>query len=630
MEHHTPALLGEAVIFLAATVLLVPLFSRLKIGSIIGYLAAGVLIGPHVLALISDTQAVLTFGEFGIVMVLFVIGLELRPARLWALRRDIFGLGGAQVLITGPALTLTALALLPVSPQAAIVTGFALALSSTAFALQLYKERGTLNSPAGEKAFAILLLQDMAIVPLLALVAFLSGNSETASTPGWQQGLITVAAVGGVVLAGRYVLPPLFRFIAAGAVREVLTAAALLVVCAVAALMAWLGLSMALGAFIAGVVLAESEFRHQLEADIEPFRGLLLGLFFIGVGMGLNLPALISQPVLVLALTAGLLTLKGAILYGLMRLMGGSDAQAKDVAGTLGQGGEFGFVIIATAIAAGLLTRDLGTLLNAVITLSMLLTPPLAMLALRWAAAGAAQEESSDRLEPVGPGRSHGRKVILAGYGRFGQVVGQMLLARGIDVVFIDSNPVQIRRTQRFGQTVYYGDGKRLDILRAAGAETAELLILCHGERQLGADAVAAIKAEFPGLQVLMRIYDRRHAIEMARAEVNFMVRELFDGSISMGREALRRLGTDQATIDSIETEYRRRDAARLSLQSATGDLMQGRELMFDQTGQDTPAQTTGQTAGQTGAAPGIEIAPQDDAIHLPVEGPLRPPRQTG
>lgn len=589
--------LFEAVVYLAAALVCVPLFARLKIGAIIGYLAAGLLIGPYVLGMVADTGAVTGLAELGVVMVMFVIGLELRPSRLWALRKDIFGLGSAQVALTGLLLVPVATAILGLGWRAAIVVGFGLALSSTAFALQLYKERGTLNTPGGERAFAILLLQDMALVPLLAMVSLLAGAPSPDAAAGWQTGLVTLGAVVAVVAVGRYGLPWLFDFIVASGVRELLTAAALFIVVGTAALMASIGLSMALGAFIAGVVLADSEFRHQLEADIEPFRGLLLGLFFISVGTGLKLPVLLIQPTLIVGFTLALLFAKILVLYVLTRVTGSKLTDAREIAASLAQSGEFGFVLFAAAQGAGLLKPDEASMLGACITLSMLLTPLLSR-AVQYLGRRAPEDGMDDG--PALADRTRKGRIILAGYGRFGQVVAQMLLARGLEVTLIDSDPARIRLTRQFGQTVYFGNGWRVDVLRAAGAESAQMLILCGSKDRMTADQIQRIKREFPSLQVLVRVSDRIELMELLKSDADFLIREVFESAVAMGREALKRIGLDASTIETIETEFRTRDETRLTMQAESGDMFQGRDLIFRP---DNPLTSTV-----------FDIGPTDDA----------------
>ncbi len=575
----------NAAVYLGAAAIAVPIFTRVKLGAILGYLAAGILIGPYVLGLISgsSSDSVRSFAEFGVVLLLFVIGLELRPSRLWAMRRDIFGLGLSQLLLTGAVLGAVIGLLLGLSWKAALVIGPALALSSTAFAMQVFKERGELNTPKGETAFAILLFQDLAIVPLLALVALLAGNHETASAqPGWLKALIMIAAVGGVIVVGRYLLTPIFRLIAQSGAREALAAAALLIVVGTAALMNYIGLSMALGAFLAGVMLAESEFRHQLEADIEPFRGLLLGLFFIAIGMGLDLTVVKDQALLLLALVCLFILVKFGSIFAVLRFFNTSRDAALGISAAIAQGGEFGFVLFGQSLSAKLIEAQTASLLTAAVTISMALTPLLVILMDRLTCdKGAAPDISGADVENA----DHG-SVIVAGFGRMGQVVSQMCRARGIKVTCIDSKSSQIELSRRFGAQVYYGDGRRVDVLRAAGAEDARLLVFCQDGTSVSEQNIEAIRMEFPTLIILARAYDRRHAIALMKADVDFIVRETFESGVMLGRETLKRLDVPEDAVAEIEDEFRRRDAERLALQSASGDLQAGRELIFRE---DTP-----------------------------------------
>lgn len=567
-------------VYLGAAAVAVPIFTRIKLGAILGYLAAGILIGPYALGLISgsSTEAVLAVSEFGVVLLLFVIGLELRPARLWAMRRDIFGLGLSQLIFSGAMLGLAVGWLLDLPWKAALVIGPALALSSTAFAVQTFKERGELNSPKGDTAFAILLFQDIAIVPLLALVAILGGGAaDSATRPGWQQGLLMFAAVAGVIFAGRYMLTPVFRLIAKSGAREALASAALLVVVGTAALMNSIGLSMALGAFLAGVMLAESEFRHQLEADIEPFRGLLLGLFFIAIGMGLDLTVVKNNALLLLALVATFCTIKFSTICIVLRVFNTPGKSALGIAAAISQGGEFGFVLFGQGMATKLIDAEVASLLTATVTMSMALTPLLVMLVDRLTCdKGVAPDVGGSDI----PGDALG-SVIVAGYGRMGQVVAQMCRARGITVTCIDAKSSQIELSRAFGAQVYYGDGRRVDVLRAAGATDAQLLVFCQDGTGVDDHAIEAIRAEFPTLTILARAYDRRHALTLMKSDVDFIIRETFESGVTLGRETLKRLNVPDDTVASIETEFRRRDGERMALQSASGDLQAGRELIF-------------------------------------------------
>ncbi|WP_374389705.1 monovalent cation:proton antiporter-2 (CPA2) family protein [Sandaracinobacter sp.] len=570
-------ILREAVIFLGAAAVMVPLFSRFKLGAVLGYLTAGLLIGPYGFGLIDDTEDVLAFGEYGIVLLLFVIGLELQPARLWALRRDIFGLGTAQVVLTGLALAATLLLLTALTWQSALVVGLALALSSTALVVQYLQEKGQLNTREGERIFSILLLQDLAIVPLLIIVSALS----RAPNPDAPEGLTLVAASVGtivaLVLAGRYVLNPAMRLFGQVGTRDIFVIAALLTVLGASYLMASFGLSMALGAFIAGVMLADSPYRHELEADIEPFRGLLLGLFFLAVGMTLDIAVVLRSPGQVLMLVAALVLVKTAVITVLARAFGTPWDKALPMGLLLSEGGEFAFVLLASAVAGLLIRPDAASLFTAVVTLSMLCSLLLSTLYRRYAAARAqpADDGELDGPEPGSPG-----SVIVIGYGRFGQIVTQLLHARGLDVVLIDTKPDQIEQSRRFGWKVYYGDGFRPDVLRAAGARDARLLIVTSG----GAwepQRLDAVRKAFPHLRILVRAHDRVHYMRLVAADIDLAVRELFHSAIEVGRLALREVGTAEDTIDSITAEYVRREQERLALQVASGDIMAGRDTIF-------------------------------------------------
>jgi monovalent cation:proton antiporter-2 (CPA2) family protein len=570
-----PGPLREAVVFLAAAAVMVPLFSRFKLGAVLGYLTAGVLIGPHGFALISDAEAVLRFGEYGIVLLLFVIGLELQPARLWAMRHDIFGLGTLQVVTCGLALTAMLLLTTSLTWQAALVVGLPLALSSTALVVQYLQERGELNTPAGERSFSILLLQDIAIVPLLIVVAALSRVPDPGAPDGLQLVLMTLAAIVFLALFGRFVLNPAMRFFGQVGTRDIFVIAALLTVLGAALLMSSFGLSMALGAFVAGVMLADSPYRHELEADIEPFRGLLLGLFFLAVGMTLDLSVVLRNPGQVALLVVGLIIVKFVIIAGLARAFGTPWRDAVPMGLLLSEGGEFAFVLLSAAVAGLLIRPEAASLFTAVVTLSMLAALLLSTLWRRFAPRPALSADGLDGPERAGPGTA-----IVLGYGRFGQIVTQLLHARGVDVVLIDTKPAQIERSRSFGWKVYYGDGFRTDVLRAAGAADAKLLIVTTG----GAwdpSRLDAVRATFPHLEIIARAHDRTHYMQLVSADLEHVVRELFLGAVEVGRLALERLGTPPETIDAIAEEYVRRDRERLALQVASGDIMAGRDTIF-------------------------------------------------
>ncbi len=555
------------MVFLGASVVLVPLFIRAKLGAVLGYLAAGILIGPSVLGLISEPESVLQFAEFGIVLLLFVIGLELQPSRLWALRRDIFGLGAAQVILCGLALTGLILVATNLTWQAALVVGLPLGLSSTALVMQLLNERNIAGTAFGERSFAMLLFQDLAIVPLLTIVAALSRVPDPDALPGWQMAAMTVAALAFLVLFGRYVLPWVFRIIGRLGAREAFVAAALLSVLGSALLMASLGLSMALGAFVAGVMLAESPYRHALEADIEPFRGLLLGLFFMAIGMTLDLAVVADHLGLILGLVVGVMAVKTAVVTGLARGFGTGPTRSFQMGLLLAQGGEFGFVLFAEGARGMLITAEAAQIFGAVVTISMAVTPLIFLAASRLKPAGAAATADRDGPETGAHIAGAGGRAIIVGGGRFGQVVAQMLAARGVSVTSIDLDADIIDVSKRFGIKVYFGDGRRIDILRAAGVEHVGLLVFAIDSAWDPVATLAPIRTEWPDLPVLARAFDRTHLLALRRAGVETVVRETFESGVMMGREALAVMGTPPAIIDAIDTEFRRRDGERLDLQ---------------------------------------------------------------
>ena len=579
MSEGAPSLLRDVVVYLAAAVVMVPLFIRFRLGAVLGYLAAGVLIGPWALALVGDPEATLHFAEFGIVLLLFVIGLELQPSRLWALRRDIFGLGAAQVVLSGLLLTGLLLVMTGLSWEAALVVGLPLGLSSTALVMQLLGERQLAATPFGERSFAMLLFQDLAIVPLLTIVGALSRAPVANPEPGWLIAAKTLGALAFLVAVGRWVLPRLFRIIGTLGAREAFAAAALLSVLGAALLMASLGLSMALGAFVAGVMLAESPYRHALETDIEPFRGLMLGLFFIAIGMSLDLAVVAARWPLIIALVAAIMAAKTLVIAGLARLFGSDWRRALQMGLLLAQGGEFGFVLFGEAQRGLLIAPSAAQLFGAVVTISMALTPLLFRLSARLLEP-AAGEERRDGPETAG-GAGHGGHVVLVGAGRVGQVVAQMLRARGLAVTAVDLDAELIDITARFGNKVFWGDGTRLDILRTAGVETAAALVFAHDGAWDANAVLGPIRAEWPDLPIIARAYDRVHALAMRRAGVDAVVRETWDSAIAVGRRALVALGTPDTLIDAIEAEYRRRDLERFDLQLCSGDIMSGSEAII-------------------------------------------------
>jgi len=560
-----------AVALLAAGVVAVPIFKRIGLGSVIGYLVAGIAIGPFGLALFTDPASILSVAELGVVMLLFIIGLELKPSRLWALKQDIFGLGLAQVLVCGALLT-GAGVIAGLAPRVAIVAAMGLALSSTAIVLQILDERGETTETHGQKIFSILLLQDLAIVPALAVVAFLAPISDTtAGAARLTQIGIAVGAILGVIVAGRYLLNPIFRFFAETRAREVMTAAALLVVLGAALAMQASGLSMAMGAFLAGVLLSESSFRHELEADIEPFRGLLLGLFFLGVGMSLDLDLIGQSWALILAAVVGFMVLKSIGIYAVARIFQNGHADSVRIALMLAQGGEFAFVLYATATSDHVFAPDLTALLNAAVILSMALTPLAPFLLRRLLP----ERESFEGVEHA-DGLTGTALVI--GFGRFGQVASQALLSRGIDVSIIDSDTDMIRAAARFGFKIYYGDGTRLDVLRAAGAGSAKVIAICIDDRQAADKAVDIIKTGFPLAKVLVRSFDRGHSLDLLAAGVDYEIRETLESAMAFGEAALVALGVPEDEAAEVLAGVRKRDAERLKIQTVEG-LTGGRDL---------------------------------------------------
>ncbi len=581
MEAHGNDLL-RVVALLAAGVVAVPLFRRLGLGSVLGYLAAGLVIGPFGLGLFTDPQAILHVAELGVVLFLFLIGLEMQPSHLWKLRREIFGLGVAQVLACGMLLTLVCLAggfTLVVSFIAAM--GFV--LSSTAIVMQILEERGDVSTPRGQRIVSILLLEDLSIVPLLALVAFIA--PAEGGGVRWQEIALGLAAVAALILAGRYLLSPLFRLLANSGAREVMTAAALLVVLGAALLMQVGGLSMAMGAFLAGVLLSESTFRHQLEADIEPFRGILLGLFFISVGMSLDLTVFRQQWALILAGTAALMLVKSGGVYTVARLLCAKHPESLYRAVLLAQGGEFAFVLYAAALAAGIFDARTSAALSAIVILSMALTP-VGVFALRWLMPK--DEQSMDGVEAAD---GLGGSVLIIGFGRFGQVVSQSLLARGFDVAIIDTDTEMIRSAADFGFKIYYGDGTRLDVLKASGAEQARAIAVCIDKRAAADRIVQLVKSEFPHARLLVRSFDREHSLKLVGAGVDFQIRETFQSAMAFGEAALLQLGVPEADAAEIAAEVRRRDTERFELEIA-GGLAAGAAMIRGNAPKPTPFTT--------------------------------------
>ena len=563
-----PPFFVESMLFLTATVVAVPLAKRIGLGSVVGYLAAGIALGPFGLDLIPGASDVRGVAELGVVLLLFVIGLELEPARLWQMKGDIFGLGTSQVLACGAALA-GLLLLVGTRPEVAIIAGMGLALSSTAFALQILQERGQLTTAYGQRAFGILLLQDMAIVPLLALIPILAPQPDTGAGRGVLVELgITITAVGGVIAVGRYLLSPLFTLLSAVRAREVMLAAALLVALGSGGVMHAAGLSMALGAFLAGVMLAESSFRHTLEADIEPFRSLLMGLFFISVGMSLDLGLVLSNWHRVAIGVVAVMGVKGLLIWGLARLFGSSNSDALKIAVTLPQGGEFAFVLFTAASAAQILAPGQMTLLLAIVVVTMLLTP--VGCAVHDIVARRLQRRGfvSDAIEVFAETRP---AAMVIGFGRFGMMVSEMLTAEGVRIIALDNRPDRVTYARKLGYKVYVGDATRADVLKAAGGDDAVLIALCIENDKVMGQAVDLIREEFPRAKIYCRATDRLHALDLARRGVDYHIRETFESSLSFGRAALEALGITSDRIEEIEEDVRRRDLERLEMQLRDG-----------------------------------------------------------
>lgn len=544
----------DLIVYLAAAVVAVPLAKRLGLGSVLGYLIAGCVIGPWGLRLVSDVESIVAVSEFGIVLMLFLIGLELDLDELWKLRRAVFVGGGVQIGLTG-ALLSGGLVALGLAWPAALIAGYALAMSSTAIGMQVIGERNMTATPAGRTAFAILLFQDIAAIPLIAvvpLVAQLTGlGKQTVDRPAWLSALIAVAAVAAVIVAGRYLVKPILRIVAKADVREVFTAFALLLVVGIAELMSYAGLSMALGAFIAGILLASSEYRRALETDIEPFKGLLLGLFFIGVGMSIDFGEVISRPATLLLLVTGLIAIKFAVLVGIAKPLGVPRRQRLAFGALLGQGGEFAFVVFSVASASRVLDGQWIPLLTAAVAISMGATPIVLIIADKLVARIARREREADVIDERAP-------VIIAGFGRYGQIVARMLTGSGYPVIVLDHDPDQIELLRRFGTKVFYGDATRLDLLRAAGARDAALLVIAIDDVDDSMQLARAATEAFPNLRILARARNVRHWLELREIGIQNVERETFESALRTARSALEVMGIRPFEGRRIADRFRR------------------------------------------------------------------------
>jgi monovalent cation:proton antiporter-2 (CPA2) family protein len=559
--------LVQATVFLGAAVIGVPLLKRLGLSSVLGYIVAGAAIGPWGLKLAGDVESVRAFAEIGIVLLMFLIGLELLPSRLWELRRAVFGLGAAQVIATGVVLGLGAW-IFGVTPGSAAIVGFGLALSSTAVGMRILIERKQLATPQGKAGFAVLLFQDLAVIPLLALLPVMSeGAAEAVRAVSGVSALMTLVLVVAVVAAGRYLLRPYFRTLSGVESQEVFTAGTLLIVLAVGVFMDKLGISMTLGAFVAGMLLADSEYRHEIEADIEPFKGLLLGLFFMGVGMSVNFGLVRDEPLQIAGLVVALVAVKALVAFGLARAFGEKSSSAFPFAVVLSQGGEFAFVLFSLAAGESLMPAALADRLVAVVTISMLTTPILA----NWLRC--LPKDRQPAVEGAGP-PGEDNPVIIAGFGRFGQIVGRILATRGIPFTALDTDPEQLDFFVQFGDKVYFGDASRLDLLRAAKADTASVLVIAIDDAEASMKCVEIVKQHFPKLKIFARARDRLHAYQLLDAGVTRVFRETFYSSAEMAEQVLSALGLPDSTAEETVRIFTLHDERLLRRAAAHHDNM--------------------------------------------------------
>lgn len=552
MEHGS--WLTGSLVYLAAAVLSVPLAKALGLGSIIGYLAAGIVIGPWGLKFVSDPQDMLHFAEFGVVLMLFLVGLELEPRRLWALRRPIFGWGSVQLF--GSAALLTGVAVLfGIDWHIALVAALGLAMSSTAIGLGALAERNLMTTTSGQSVLSVMLLQDVAAIPILAFVPLLAAGGVHESGGGWLGAAKAAGVIVLIVLGGRLLLRPALRWIARSKTPEIFTAASLLLVVATAALMQSVGLSMALGAFLAGVLLAESEYRRELETDIEPFKGLLLGLFFIAVGMSIDFAVVLAQPLLVAALVIGFLLIKAAVLWAMGRTMPIPAGERPPFIILLAQGGEFGFVVFQTAAGAGVIDAPTSSLLVAAVALSMLLTPLILLLSDRFWARRHAAQATPAQYDAIA--ESEHAPVIIAGFGRYGQIVGRLLFANGFSATVLEHDAEQVEAVRRFGWPVYYGDATRLDLLRSAGAEQARVFVLAIDDVEQSVEVARLVREHFPRLQIVARARNVTHYYQLRDLGIEAVERETLDAALMSGRSVLERLGFERHQSRTMALRFR-------------------------------------------------------------------------
>ncbi|MEQ3653584.1 MAG: monovalent cation:proton antiporter-2 (CPA2) family protein [Glaciecola sp.] len=548
------SLLGSVAIFLGATLVAVPLFKKLKLGAILGYLIAGVIIGPSALNLVSDPYTILHFAELGVVLLLFVIGLELEPATLWRMRNQILFSGGTQLLVSAAVIGFFSYAVIGVSVNGSIVIGLGLALSSTAFAIQLMNEQRILQTPPGQQGFSVLLMQDVAVIPILLVVAALA-PVQTEVGPAWY---ISLGAVIAVLFVGRFLINPFLRIVARYGSSEVMTAAALFIVLVTALAMDKVGLSMGMGAFIAGILLADSTFKHQLETEIEPFKGLLLGLFFIAIGMNLDLQLLINEPVFIISMSILLVVVKATIIFAILRASKQSGKDAMRVALMLSQGGEFAFVVMTLALSNAVLDASIAGQVNLIVGLSMALTSPIVIiysLFFNTRNCPAVYDSFSDNSEP---------KVIIAGFGRFGQITGRILAANGIPFTAMDKDAEHIEFVRQFGNKVYFGDATRLDLLKKSGIEEARVLLVAIDNAEEITELVKLVQHEFPKVKVIARARNRMHAIDLSKLGVSYFIREMFDSALSASKEVLKAYGYTDGQAENMAALFSEHDKKML------------------------------------------------------------------
>ncbi|QDP02698.1 monovalent cation:proton antiporter-2 (CPA2) family protein [Thalassotalea sp. PS06] len=562
--------LGLAIIFLTAAVIAVPFFTRLKLGSILGYLAAGIIIGPSVLGLISEPDQILHFAEYGVVFLLFIIGLELDPQKLWRMRNDILFIGGGQLLISTVVIFAAVFWLLNDGFKVPLIVGMALALSSTAFAIQLMTEKRILNTELGQKGFSILLMQDIAVIPILLLVEALAGRSNP-DAPAWW---VSIAAIVLVLLSGKYFVNPFLRTMSRYGSSEVITASALLIVMATALLMHNVGLSMGMGAFTAGILLANSSFRHQMEVEISPFKGLLLGLFFIAVGMKLDLALLVSDPFVIVSGALALMAAKMAIIYLLIRKTAGLRRKKFKLALMLSQGGEFAFVIMSFALSQGVIERDINNMVTIIVSLSMALTSPLILLVDKvLQRSGVAQNYDQENV-------SHEPEVIIAGFGRFGQITGRILTANHIRFTALDYNAEHIEFVRQFGNKVFFGDATNLKLLRAAGLEHAKVMFIAADSDKHGFAIAKTVREHYPNLKIVARAKSRLSVLKYREMGVETTIREMFDGSLKAAQIVLEEYGIDEGRAEFLVKVFRRHDEEMLEQAYRANDRYDFEEVL--------------------------------------------------